>query len=173
MLTQAWGVLGDATESWLTVSRFAVGGLFVWFASMKLGDPTVFWRQVMAYRILGARGSRAFASFVPPLEFIFGLFFASGVLPLASGGVLVSLLAIFSAALVSSLVRNLENECGCGTNRTRVRPILLLRNAAIAAALVGGMFSPPVEYPGELPILGIGGLLIVVIAANRFKTLGK
>jgi|GEM_PF-7120001 len=166
-MTDAW------PDALFAVARFAAGAYFVWSGSSKLGAPATFWRQVMDYRIVGPRSSRAIAAGVPPAEFIAGLFFAAGVLPIAMGIALLCLLAVFTVAIISSLSRRLDNECGCGAGTARVSPWLVVRNVGLATLVVAGFFSTPPTYVGLWFVAAAGAATAVAITVVRFKVLSR
>ncbi|WP_144444045.1 MauE/DoxX family redox-associated membrane protein [Clavibacter michiganensis] len=97
----------------LVIARMCAGGFFVWTGSAKLSRSRHFWSQIMGYKIVGPRQARLLAAALPPVEFVAGLFFAAGLWPAVTGCVLLLLLAAFTAAIASSLLRGLENDCGC------------------------------------------------------------
>jgi hypothetical protein len=158
-------------DDWLlTILRMASGGIFVWVGSSKLGRTRQFWSQVTGYRAVGPRPSSVLAAAIPPLEFVAGFFFATGIAPLAMCIVLLTMLTVFSGAIVMALVRRLNNECGCA-GRSRVSSMSLLRNAALAGAIMASAFAPSPAYPGE-PLIVAGGIGFVIIATLRgYRTL--
>ncbi|WP_169795537.1 MauE/DoxX family redox-associated membrane protein [Arthrobacter woluwensis] len=157
----------------LTVCRFLVGGFFVWSGSSKFGNPAMFWSQIMGYQITGAGVSRVLAAVIPPLEFMCGLFFASGMLPLVPGIILLILLGVFCIAITVSLVRKADNDCGCGPKSSKVSPLHLVRNALLAALVVAGLFSPPLHYVGDYVVASCGALIIIGASIYRWRMLNR
>lgn len=139
-------------------------------AGAKLVRPRAWRRSIASYR-LPRSTERAVAAIVPLVEF--GVL-AIAVFGLASTAGLVSLvvLGLFSAAILSARFRvGRRLDCGCfGAVRARDYRLLLLRNAALAAAAAlawrDGVDDPIVEglgvpsggelLPAALAIAGLG-----------------
>ncbi|MEV8268477.1 MauE/DoxX family redox-associated membrane protein [Microbacterium sp. NPDC076911] len=157
----------------LVLARMAAGGYFVWSASTKLGKTQKFWSEIMGYKLTGARTSGVLASVIIPVQFIAGLYFSAGISPFATGVALLALLLVFTAAMSVSLARKTGNNCGCGGKEEKVRPILIVRNAALSALVVGGMFSSTPTYPGEPVVLAAGAIVAAVIAVGSYRQLAR
>ena len=127
----------------------------------------------MGYQITGPWQSRVLAAVFPPLEFVTGLFFAAGLVPFVTGPVLLGMLVVFSIAIIVSLARKTDNDCGCSSSQTKVSPVLLARNAVLAALVVAGLFSNVPTYEGAIVIVPLGGLLVLTLAIFNYRALGK
>jgi putative oxidoreductase len=156
----------------MVLARFLAGGYFIWAGTSKLGNPSAFWSQIMGYNMASARQSRFLASVLPALEATTGLFFASGLYPFSTGAILLAMLVVFSIAISVSLARGMENDCGCGSRSSKVRPILLVRNLGLAGLVAVGMFSHVPPYIGAVVIAGIGLALIVGSSVTNYRRLG-
>ncbi len=156
----------------LVIARMCAGGFFVWTGSAKLSRSRHFWSQIMGYKIVGPRQARLLAAALPPVEFVAGLFFAAGLWPAVTGCVLLLLLAAFTAAIASSLLRGLENDCGCAGS-DRVSPLLIVRNVMLPSLAVAGMSSAAPAYSGEIIVVACGCLLVVVISSNSYRAIGR
>ena len=157
----------------LELSRLLAGGYFVWTGSSKVGRPAVFWNQIMGYRLSGPRVSGVLASVIPPLELIGGLFFAAGIYPLGSGVVLGVLLILFSTAMAASLLRRLENDCGCGQSPSPVRPALFVRNLGLGVLIAMGIYSAAPDSRSNWIVAVAGALVVVIAFAAAYRTLQK
>ncbi|MDO5053577.1 MAG: hypothetical protein Q4E05_11880 [Pseudoclavibacter sp.] len=153
--------------------RFLTGGYFVWSGAAKLHSPHVFWAQIMRYRLVAPGIANVASSAIPPLEFVTGIFFASGLLPRTSGGVLLFLLALFTAALTASLLRGNRPECGCGGRPGAISPALIVRNIGLMICLCIAMQSPGHDYPGTPVVLTLGIITVIMISAGRYRVLTR
>lgn len=154
------------------VLRMAAGGFFVWSGVMKMSAAGRFWRQATDYEILGARSSRFLASFVPPFEFLVGLLFAAGFYPKVLGGSLITLVIVFSVAMLIVMARGKVADCGCGGAESQIRPALIIRNALVVGAIVCGMFSPVQDHVGAPVVTGLVVIAGILIAVSIYRSIG-
>jgi uncharacterized membrane protein YphA (DoxX/SURF4 family) len=97
------------------ISRFVLGGLFVYASFDKILHPHEFAEVVYNYQILPDALVNLTAILLPWLELCAGIFL---ILGLFLRGALVTcnvLLAVFLAALAFNLARGLDIDCGCFT----------------------------------------------------------
>ena len=153
--------------------RFLTGGYFVWSGAAKLHSPHVFWAQIMRYRLVTPGIASVASSAIPPLEFVTGIFFASGLLPRASGSVLLFLLALFTAAMIASLLRGNRPECGCGGTSRLISPATIIRNIGLMICLCLAIQSPGHNYPGTPVIFTLGAITVFMVSAGRYRVLTK
>jgi putative oxidoreductase len=95
------------------ILRVAIAGLFLFAAVTKLIDPNTFAQQIANYQLTPWPASAVLSVFLPALELCVGI---SLLLGRWESGALVwvaILLTIFSAALLSAIVRGLSIDCGC------------------------------------------------------------
>lgn len=157
----------------LIAARMLGGGYFVWAGSAKMSKSRQFWSEIMGYKIVGTRQSAVLATVLPPVEFICGLMFAAGVAPTITGIGLLLLLLVFSGAILVSLVRKTGNDCGCGSNGTKVTPRLLVRNLILAGLIAAGIFSKTPTYPREFIVLAAGAIVAAIIAVALHQKVTK
>lgn len=103
-------ISGDA----LTIlSRLVLGGLFLYASIYKIMDPEAFGKAIYNYHILPGEMINIVAIFLPWLEALTGLALIIGAY--YRGAVLwVNLmLVIFLAALISTIMRGIDIDCGC------------------------------------------------------------
>lgn len=93
--------------------RVLVGGVFVVAAADKLGNPEPFAQAIANYRLLPLQLVNGVAIVLPWVELMVGLMLLVGIRVRAAATVAVALLVIFTAALLSALVRGLDISCGC------------------------------------------------------------
>ena len=93
--------------------RIVLGGLFVYAATPKLADPLSFADKVRNFRIIEDPWVAWAAMGLPVFELLVGLCVLLRVLyPGALTGI-IAMLCAFIPALVSLLVRGIEEDCGC------------------------------------------------------------
>jgi uncharacterized membrane protein YphA (DoxX/SURF4 family) len=123
------------------ISRVLLGGIFIYAAIEKLGSPQDFADGLAAYRILPSATINLVAWGLPLFELGCGLFLLTGIFYRIGALGVLAMLAIFTAALLSALVRGLSIHCGCFGAASwldsnpwvaLVRDALLLLLAAIA-----------------------------------------
>ena len=93
--------------------RLALGGLFVYAAIPKLIDPLNFADKVRNFRLIGDPWVAWSAMGLPVLELAVGLCVLLRVLYPGALIVISGMLAVFIPALVSLLVRGIDEDCGC------------------------------------------------------------
>lgn len=99
----------------LLIVRVALGALFVFAAWMKLRNPQAFADAVLAFKIFGSADHLVvLTTFVVPwLEMICGLLLVAGLWSRAAALALLAQLLVFTAGIVSVLVRKMDVTCGC------------------------------------------------------------
>ncbi|EED6225489.1 hypothetical protein XM82_004549 [Salmonella enterica subsp. enterica serovar Haifa] len=152
-----------------------VGGLLITTGIFKLREPRdQFAESISAFRVLPASFARPVAAVLPPLEIGVGVCVVAGVVgPWAylSAG----LIAIYTASVVSVMVRGISTECGCfgSVLRSQASGIVVARNVAFMVALVPSLIFPAVLIPhawAGVAIMLIGtavGIARLVGARNR------
>lgn len=108
------------------LARLVLGGVFIFASLDKIMNPLAFAKSISNYQILPNALINLTAIALPWLELILGTLLVFGVW-LPGTIVLVDLLLIiFFAALMSSLVRGLNIDCGCFSTSTTENPSLPL-----------------------------------------------
>jgi uncharacterized membrane protein YphA (DoxX/SURF4 family) len=93
--------------------RIGIGALFVCAALGKLSDPSAFFEQIQNYEIIPNFAASLLAWFLPSLEIILGGCLIFNAWTQEAALLLMVLLFIFTVALISAWIRNLNIECGC------------------------------------------------------------
>lgn len=98
----------------------ALGGVFVYASLDKIADPRAFARIVYHYQVVGPNASLGFvpanlvAVALPWLELFAGLLLITGLWRREAAVVAAVLLAVFVAAVGSTLARGIDiRNCGC------------------------------------------------------------
>jgi uncharacterized membrane protein YphA (DoxX/SURF4 family) len=126
-------------DALVLVARLVVGGIFVYAAASKVGDPAGFAQAVHNYRLVPLPLLHAFALFLPGLELLAGLGLLLGLAPRGAALICLGMSIMFTFAVGSALARDLDISCGCfhteggadvGTSLL-IRDLLLLAGCAL------------------------------------------
>jgi putative oxidoreductase len=94
--------------------RIALGGLFLVAGITKIGHAGDLAAAITAYRLgLPPPMVAAMAVALPPLEILLGLYLITGLLLPVSSTFAATLLALFTIAVASAVVRGVSAPCGC------------------------------------------------------------
>lgn len=132
--------VGLLTHRWtLLVLRLAIGGIFVYAAYSKIGNPQAFADSIATFQLLPAAAINLVAIALPPFEVLLGVLLLTGWR--ARAGLLGALLltAVFVVALGQGLARGLEIDCGCfGSGKPSVLSGWISFGRALLLAVVSG-----------------------------------
>jgi uncharacterized membrane protein YphA (DoxX/SURF4 family) len=121
--------------------RLGLGVVFVWAGTVKFQAPQAFADSIASFRLLPVELINPLALGLPPFEVATGSMCILGFRRRLGTFSALVLCTIFSAALISALVRGLEVDCGCfGPGGSSVAKMWLslgraLTLAALAAVL--------------------------------------
>jgi len=96
-----------------TVARVVLGGIWIWAAWSKLGNPRGFVQAVRAYDVTPEWMSKAIGYGLPVLEVCIGVLLILGIVTRAAAIVSGLLLFVFLIGLIQASARGLKLECGC------------------------------------------------------------
>lgn len=97
----------------ILTARIFLGALLIVASADKIGDPASFARSIEDYRLVSGTIAMVLATVIPWIELLCGLLMISGVLVPAAAMVAGTLLAVFTLAVFSALLRGLDISCGC------------------------------------------------------------
>ena len=133
-------VLGSLAVVIPLVARILVGCALVIAGALKIrqGSRNVT-EAVLGYRLVSGPGAVVVGLALPWLEVGIGVALISDVMPALFYPAAMALLLILTTAVAASLVRGLQNECGCfgARRRQRIRRALVSRNLLLVAPLIG------------------------------------
>ena len=95
------------------IIRIALGAIFTYAGIIKIMDPVAFAGSIAAYKILPYFGNYLAAAILPWLEVVCGLLLVAGYRWRGAAVIILILNATFIFALISTLVRGLDIDCGC------------------------------------------------------------
>jgi len=97
------------------LARVVLGVLFIVASSDKVSDTAAFAVSIDSYKLLPHDASLVAATVLPWMELVSGVLLVLGVWHRGAGLLLFGLLAVFTVAVASALVRGLDITCGCFT----------------------------------------------------------
>ena len=102
------------THPWLVLFvRLLLGGLFIIASLDKIADPLAFDRSILNYKVIEEPLAMAVATVLPWLELLCGLGLIAGILHRGSALLISFLIVVFTALVISALIRGLDISCGC------------------------------------------------------------
>ena len=120
-------------ELFLLAARILLGFVFVFAAVSKTAEPESFAQAIDNYKLLPEFLINISAIMLPWIELCTGLLLLFGVSVKENSAILSGLLIIFILAILISLLRGLDIECGCfGTvDGSKVGILKILENAGL------------------------------------------
>ena len=97
----------------LLTIRIVLGLVFIFAAIFKASEPELFARSIANYKLLPIFLVNIFAIILPWIELCAGLLLMFGVSVRENSVILSGLLSVFIIAIIISLMRGLDIECGC------------------------------------------------------------
>ena len=117
-----------------TLSRWLLGGLFIFASGLKVADPRAFARVIADYQLPADALLPAVAVLLPWWELVAGALAIAGPWRRGALAVLTALSALFVVIGSITLARGLSPVCGCfGSLSSRVGPATLLLELATLA----------------------------------------
>ncbi len=94
-------------------SRLLIGVVFIYASIYKIADPTSFAKSIWYYHLVPGSLINLVALILPWLELLCGLALIFGVFYRGAVVWLNILTVVFIAALISTIARGLDIDCGC------------------------------------------------------------
>jgi uncharacterized membrane protein YphA (DoxX/SURF4 family) len=124
--------------------RVFLGFAFVGAAVDKAADPNAFAVSIGYYKLVGPTVALIVATILPWIELLCGLFLIFGIMPRGSSLLILLMLLVFTAGVVSGILRGLDISCGCFTRDPGVGKIgwmKVLENVGLILLSVFLLFS--------------------------------
>lgn len=124
------------------ISRVFVGTFFIVAAIGKIADPALFAEQIDNYRMVPDIAQNLMALILPWMEFITGLMLILGVRLKATSSLMIALMVMFTIAVSTAWLRDLDISCGCfSANPKKVGIGKILENLGLILLLLQVYFS--------------------------------
>jgi uncharacterized membrane protein YphA (DoxX/SURF4 family) len=113
--------------------RIFLGFIFIFAAITKVTDPNLFAQSIYNYKLLPDFTINFFAIAFPWIELVAGVLLIFGVSVKENSAILSSLLFVFIIAIIISVARGLDIDCGCfGTvDGAKVGLVKILENIGL------------------------------------------
>ncbi len=134
------------------VTRVFIGLLFIVSSLEKIVDPTAFTQSIVSYKLLPASISVVIATVLPWLELLCGFAVLFGVFLRGSSLLLSLMIATFTIAVVTALVRGLDISCGCFTqdpSNGKIGWMKVVQDVTLLALTVFLYYSSSVKFSIE------------------------
>lgn len=102
------------------IARIALGAVFIVASIDKIADPNAFALSIGNYKIVGHSFALFVATFLPWMELLCGLLLILGIMMRGSSLLVLLMLIVFTAGIISGIVRQLDIACGCFTSDPNV-----------------------------------------------------
>jgi len=126
----------------LLVFRIYIGAVFIYASMYKIIDPGAFAESIRNYMLLPPALTNLAALSLSWMEMVCGTLLVLGLFPRSSAAAVSALLVIFIAALIVSLARGLDIDCGCfnsGRGSEVITGFYVLRDLALLGISVSVM----------------------------------
>jgi len=97
----------------LLVLRILLAFIFIYAGTEKISNPSDFSQSIANYKLLPILLVNFFAIILPWIELVSGLLLLFGVAVKENSAIISFLLIVFTIAIVISLFRGLNIDCGC------------------------------------------------------------
>jgi uncharacterized membrane protein YphA (DoxX/SURF4 family) len=131
----------------LFLIRVILGFIFIYAAIEKISDPEGFALSISNYRLLPVAIVNIFAITLPWIELVAGTLFLFGISVKENSAIILFFLAVFTLAIIISLFRGLNIECGCFGKGNQIGLLKL----------------------GENLLMIIGSVMLVVFGSDYFR----
>ena len=135
----------------LFIIRVVIAFIFIYAGAEKISNPEDFALSISNYRLLPIASLNFFAVILPWIEIVSGILLLFGISVKENSAIILSLLLLFTIAIVISLFRGLSIDCGCFGKGTQI-----------------GLFKL-----GENLLMIVGSLLLTVFGSDYFMLKSK
>ena len=132
--------------------RLGLGGLFVVTGILKLRDPAGFATAIANYQLWPQRAA-LLAATLPATEILVGLTLLAAPRPWrrAAAIAIALMVAVFTVAATSAVVRHIDISCGCfGSDSGRIDALTIVRDLALLAAAIALALLESQAVSGEV-----------------------
>ena len=112
----------------ILILRLVIGFAFIYAGTQKISNPESFAISISNYKLLPIGIINFLAITLPWLELISGLLLMLGFLTKENAIIIFTLLNVFTTAVIISMARGLNIECGCFDNGMKIGLFKLFEN---------------------------------------------
>jgi uncharacterized membrane protein YphA (DoxX/SURF4 family) len=104
----------------LFLIRIVISFIFIYAGADKISNPDDFALSISNYRLLPISLLNFFAITLPWIEIVTGILLLFGISVKENSAIILTMLSIFTIAIVISLFRGLSIDCGCFGKGTQI-----------------------------------------------------
>ena len=112
----------------ILIIRTVIAVIFIVAGAEKIANPENFALSISNYRLFPVYSINIFAVVLPWIEIISGILLLFGIAVKENSTIILTLLLIFTSAIVISLFRGLSIDCGCFGKGTQIGMLKLGEN---------------------------------------------
>jgi len=112
----------------ILIIRTVIAVIFIIAGAEKIANPENFALSISNYRLFPVYSINIFAVVLPWIEIISGILLLFGIAVKENSTIILTLLLIFTSAIVISLFRGLSIDCGCFGKGTQIGMLKLGEN---------------------------------------------
>ena len=120
----------------LLLCRIVIALVFIFAGAEKISDPDSFAQSIQNYKLLPISTLNFIAIILPWIELTSGLLLLFGLSVKENSLIILCLLGIFTLAVIISLFRGLNIECGCFGGNGKIGLLKLLENFLMIIATI-------------------------------------
>lgn len=117
-----------SNKYYLLFARLVLGFVFVYAGAEKISNPESFALSILNYKLFPLWLINFNAIILPWIELTTGVFLIFGITVKENSMIIFTLLIIFNIAIIISLARGLNIDCGCFGNGTKIGLLKLTEN---------------------------------------------
>jgi len=118
----------------LFLIRIVISFIFIYAGADKISNPDDFALSISNYRLLPMSLLNFFAITLPWIEIVTGILLLFGISVKENSAIILTMLSIFTIAIVISLFRGLSIDCGCFGKGTQIGLFKLGENLLVIVA---------------------------------------
>lgn len=119
---------------YLLAVRILLAFIFIYAGAEKISDPEAFAQSISNYRLSPTALINFFAIILPWIEIVCGILLLLGIAVKDNAKIITAMLIVFTIAIVISLFRGLDIECGCFGKGTQIGITKLAENTLMIIA---------------------------------------
>jgi len=112
----------------LFLIRVCLSIVFIYAGAEKISNPDDFALSISNYRLLPISLLNFFAIILPWIEIVTGILLLFGISVKENSAIIFIMLSVFTLAIIISLFRGLNIDCGCFGNGTKIGLLKLGEN---------------------------------------------
>jgi uncharacterized membrane protein YphA (DoxX/SURF4 family) len=118
----------------LLICRVIIAFIFIYAGAEKISNPESFAVSISNYKILPTSLINIFAITLPWIELVSGVLLLLGIFVKENSIINLSLLFVFTLAIIISMFRGLNIDCGCFGADNKIGLLKLIENSLMILA---------------------------------------